>query len=129
MRWGPSSAASPSRPRSTDCGGAAWRLGWIKDAIRAIRHGAGYALIGRVADAAIDAEPVWVIATSRAQAEQIMDGGHSAAYDDAARWLARMKAASRVAGKDDEFRTYLAETIGKHHRKYKLVPLLRQLER
>jgi hypothetical protein len=40
-----------------------------------------------------------------------------------------MKAASRNAGKEAEFRDYLAETLGKHHRKYKLVPLLRELQR
>jgi hypothetical protein len=40
-----------------------------------------------------------------------------------------MKAASRASGREAEFRDYLTETINKHHRKYKLVPLLRELER
>jgi uncharacterized Zn finger protein len=102
--------------------------GWIADAIYIVRQHAGYALVGRVADAAIEAQPEWVIATGRSHAETIMDGGHSNAYDDAARWLARMKAASRAAGKDAEFQDYLTATIDKHHRKYKLVPLLRELQ-
>jgi uncharacterized Zn finger protein len=103
--------------------------GWIKDATLAVRRGASYAQIARVADAAVASEPDWVIATSRSHAEQIMDAGNASAYSDAARWLARMKAASRASGREAEFRDYLTETINKHHRKYKLVPLLRELER
>jgi uncharacterized Zn finger protein len=102
--------------------------GWIEDAIHLVLQHAGYALIARVADAAVEDQPDWVIATSRSHAETIMDGGHSNAYGDAARWLARMKAASRASGKEAEFRAYLAETIDKHHRKYKLVPLLREVQ-
>jgi uncharacterized Zn finger protein len=103
--------------------------GWIGDAIRVVSGRGGYAQVARVADAAIEADPEWVIATSRSHAETIMDGGHSNAYGDAARWLARMKAARQHAGQDAEFRAYLAETIEKHRRKYKLVPLLRELDR
>lgn len=103
--------------------------GLIDDAIQALGQYAGHSLIARVADAALATRPDWVIGASRARAEAIMDPGKSEYYSDAARWLARMKAASRNAGQDAEFRAYLAETIDKHNRKYKLVPLLRELQR
>lgn len=102
--------------------------GLIDEAI-AIADAASYAyhLVEQVADAAIESHPEWVIRASRAQAEQIMDAGKSQHYDTAARWLAKARAASAVAGRDEEWAAYLSELLDIHRRKYKLVPLLQQL--
>ena len=86
-----------------------------------------YHLVEQVADAAIGTRPEWVIRTSRAQAESIMDGGKAGHYDTAARWLKKVRDASLAAGRDDEWPPYLESLIERHRRKYKLVPLLQAL--
>jgi uncharacterized Zn finger protein len=103
--------------------------GLIEEAI-AIADAAPYAyhLVEQVADAAIESHPEWVIRASRTQAEQIMGAGKSTHYDTAARWLTKARAASAVAGRDDEWSAYLTELLEIHRRKYKLVPLLQQLK-
>jgi len=80
-----------------------------------------------VADAAIATRPDWVIAASRKQAEDIMNGGKAQYYGAAARWLARARDAYRAANREPEWRAYRAELLVQHARKYKLVPLLKAL--
>jgi uncharacterized Zn finger protein len=87
----------------------------------------GHELKGRVADAAIERQPDWVIAVSRAEADQIMDNGQARYYDSAARWLARARAAYAASGKSDEWQAYHARIVEKHGRKYKLMAYVRQL--
>jgi uncharacterized Zn finger protein len=84
-------------------------------------------LIEQVADAAVHTHPDWVIRASRKQAEGIMDQKKAEKYDIAARWLARAKEAYDSAGRQGEWQEYLAALLELHHRKYKLVPLLRAL--
>lgn len=84
-------------------------------------------LIHRVAGAAVEANPDWVIQASRKQAEAIMDAGKSTAYSEAADWLATAKRAYIVAGREGDWQDYLADLLEQHRRKYKLVPLLRAL--
>ena len=103
--------------------------GLIDDAIAVADRSYSYGLIERVAEAAISARPDWVIQTSRKQAEAIMDAGKSNYYPTAARWLTHARAAYRAAGREPEWKTYLAELLARHARKYTLVPRLRELQR
>jgi len=101
--------------------------GLIADAIVAVDAGATHTLVERVADAAIASRPDWVIAASRKQAEDIMNGGKSQYYGAAARWLARARDAYRAANREPEWRAYRADLLVQHARKYKLVPLIKAL--
>ena len=102
--------------------------GLVDDAIAALGEWAYYETVARVADAAIEQRPDWVISASKKQAEQIMDAGKAKAYHHAVEWVARVKAAYRAAGREAEWRAYLDELLEKHHRKYKLVPMLKTLK-
>ncbi len=102
--------------------------GMIDEAIATVRKGyAGYDLLRQVADAAIKARPDWVVETARKQAEDIMDGGQSKYYHHAADWLKKARDAYRAAGREAEWRFYLAGLKEKHRRKYALMPLLQAL--
>ncbi|HYU75648.1 MAG TPA: hypothetical protein VEL31_23505 [Ktedonobacteraceae bacterium] len=103
--------------------------GLIDDAIAAVEPSATHTLVERVADAAIQTHPAWVIKVSRQQAEPFMDEGKSQYYHAAASWLAKARAAYRNMGREEEWRTYLSELLERHRRKYKLVPLLEALRR
>ena len=102
--------------------------GRIEEAI-AVAEGAPYEyrLVERVADAAIQSHPDWVIRTCRQQAERIMDAAQSKYYHYAVAWLERARAASIAAGRQDEWRQYLAGLLARHGRKYTLVPQLKRL--
>ena len=88
---------------------------------------AGYDLIRRVAEAAIEARPDWVITTGRRHAEDIMDRGASQHYHHAAEWLRIARDAYQAAGRATEWTSYRAALIDEHQRKYKLRPMLEQL--
>jgi len=99
----------------------------IDDAIAALGQRGFYKTVARVAEAAIESRPDWVISASKRQAEQIMDAGKSKAYHHAVEWLARAKAAYKAAGREEDWRSYLNHLLDKHSRKYKLVPMLKDL--
>jgi uncharacterized Zn finger protein len=101
--------------------------GLIEDAIAAVEKRPGTALIGRVADAAVEPHPDWVISTCRTQAEEIMDGGRSRHYSEAIGWLRKVRAAYRAAGREGQWQRYLEGLIARHRRKYKLRPMLESL--
>ncbi len=101
--------------------------GLIQDAMAAVDRGASHALLEQVADAAVPAQPEWVIKTSRREAEAIMDRAKSEYYGSAAHWLARARDAYRVAGREAEWEAYQAQLLTIHSRKYRLVPLLKSL--
>jgi uncharacterized Zn finger protein len=88
-----------------------------------------HTLVERVADAAMQSHPTWVIKASRQQAEPFMDEGKAQYYRTAANWLAKARAAYRNMGREEEWRLYLDELLDRHRRKYKLVPLLEALRR
>jgi uncharacterized Zn finger protein len=98
--------------------------GLLDDAIAVVRDYAGYGLLERVMDAAIEKRPDWVIEASRKQAERIMDAGKANQYEYAVGWLKRARAAYRAAGREAEWRAYLAGIRERHGRKYKLMGLL-----
>jgi uncharacterized Zn finger protein len=101
----------------------------LDDAISAVEGTWDYRLLEEVAGAAIPSHPDWVIRTGREQAETIMEEARAQAYHHAADWLAKAREAYRVAGREDEWRAYLAEQIARHQRKYKLRPMLEALRR
>jgi uncharacterized Zn finger protein len=103
--------------------------GMVREAIEAVNNSpyAHYGLIERVVDAAINSHPEWVIQACKKQAEPIMTGGQAKYYDAAARWLDKARAAYLVAGRKAEWSDYLNKLLAEHGRKYKLVPLLKQL--
>lgn len=101
--------------------------GLIEDAITVVEKRPVGALIGRVADAAVESHPDWVISTCRRQAEETMDEGRSRRYTEAISWLTRVRAAYHAAGREGEWQRYLEGLIARHGRKYKLRPMLESL--
>ena len=81
----------------------------------------------RVADAAYESHPDWVIKRCRKEAEEIMDGGHSQHYDRAAQWLERVKKAYLASDRAGAWDGLITSLISKHVRKYKMKPLLEKL--
>jgi len=100
----------------------------VGDAIVAVEGYPVAALVARVADAAIETHPVWIIETCRRQAEEIMNRGRSRNYDEAVAWLAKVQEAHLAAGREEEWLAYLEELIELHQRKYKLRSMLEDLK-
>jgi len=100
----------------------------VGDAIAAVGGSTSGGLVGRVADAAIESHPDWVIESCRRQAEEIMNQGRSKDYDGAVDWLAKVRDAYLAAGREEDWLAYLAELIDHHQRKYKLRPMLEDLK-
>ncbi len=100
----------------------------VGDAIAAVEGDPFGDLVARVADAAIESHPGWVIETCRRRTEEIMNQGRSKDYDEAVDWLAKVRDAYLAAGREEEWLAYLAELIDDHQRKYKLRPMLEDLK-
>jgi uncharacterized Zn finger protein len=100
----------------------------IGDAISAVDRSPVEALVARVADAAIESYPDWVVETCRKKAEEIMDGGRSKYYEDAISWLEKAREAYLTSGREEEWLDYLDGLIERHQRKYKLRPMLEDLD-
>jgi uncharacterized Zn finger protein len=100
----------------------------VGDAIAAVEGDPFGDLVARVADAAIESHPDWVIETCRRRAEEIMNQGRSKDYVDAVDWLAKVQDAHLAAGREEEWLAYLEELIDHHQRKYKLRPMLEDLK-
>jgi uncharacterized Zn finger protein len=103
--------------------------GLIQDAIDAVEESPVEVLLEQVTNAAVESHPGWVTETCRGQAEEIMDSGMSKHYDEAVRWLTKARDAYLADGREEEWRAYLTELIGLHHRKYKLRPMLENVGR
>ncbi|GHO61705.1 hypothetical protein KSC_005970 [Ktedonobacter sp. SOSP1-52] len=103
--------------------------GLIDDAIATVEPNATHTLIERVADAALQSHPDWVIKVCRQQAEPFMDEGKAQYYHAAANWLAKAHTAYRNMDREEEWQIYLSELLDRHRRKYKLVPMLEALRR
>lgn len=101
----------------------------IDDAIAALGNYPYRETLRLVADAAIHLRPEWVIQACRQRAESMMDGSKARDYEEAAGWLVKVRQAYFAMGRQGEWRQYLNSLLGKHARKYKLVPLLQALER
>ncbi len=71
--------------------------------------------------------PNWGIQQYQRRAENIMDAGDSQHYDDAVGWLRRAREIYLSHHREAEWTAYLNGLLEKHARKYKLVPMLRNL--
>ena len=81
----------------------------------------------RVVTATRTTTPDWGIRHCRAQAEAIMAEGRSGEYDTAVTWLRDARDIYTQHGRLEEWKRYLDGLLKTHHRKYKLVPMLRQI--
>ena len=100
----------------------------IDDAIAALGSYAGHTSIAQVVDVAIKERPEWAIQASKKQAESIMDAGKAQYYDAAANWLSKAHRAYQTLNRNDEWEAYLNGLLQLHGRKYKLVPLLKEMK-
>ena len=101
--------------------------GLLEDALQMVRDSWDYYLVARVVEAATSTYPLQVIPLCKGQAATIMDAGKADRYHHAAQWVERVRDAYRVAGQEVEWREYKAGLLATHQRKYKLIPLLRDL--
>ncbi|MEW5985960.1 MAG: SWIM zinc finger family protein [Chloroflexota bacterium] len=82
----------------------------------------------RVVEATQNSHPDWGIRKCKGQAEQIMDAGKASEYATAASWLRLAHNIYKLHGRLTEWRAYQDTLLEKHHRKYKLAPLLRAIQ-
>jgi uncharacterized Zn finger protein len=103
--------------------------GMIDEAVRAIdaHPYVSHDEVEKVASAAWQSHPDWVIRQCRSQAEPIMDGARSKYYTSAIHWLQIARRAYGAAGRTEEWQAYCQGLIARHGRKYSLVPQLKQL--
>ena len=81
----------------------------------------------RVIEVTREKYPDWGIQKYQRQAEAIMDAGQSGAYDTAVSWLSHARNIYQQHQRQPEWRAYLDGLIREHGRKYKLVPMLRDI--
>ncbi|HEU4323386.1 MAG TPA: SWIM zinc finger family protein [Roseiflexaceae bacterium] len=121
-------------------GRASWQIGpsaveifleedLLDDAIAVVDAGTAPVAQLHVMDLAVERRPDWVIAAATRAAEQIIEPSRSAEYSEAVDWLRRAHAAYRAAGREAEWRSYIANLRVAHSRKYKLMDLLQRFER
>ncbi|MBD2502200.1 SWIM zinc finger family protein [Anabaena azotica] len=102
--------------------------GLIEDAISTVTELSSYnsALIHRVMEAAVSHNPDWVIANARRRAERIMDEGKAEYYDDAIKWLKKVRAAYIKSGRQADWLKYREKLIEVHARKRKLMTMFKE---
>jgi uncharacterized Zn finger protein len=81
----------------------------------------------RVIEATRETNPNWGIRKCKQKAEEIMDAGRSGAYDTAVSWLQTVRDIYQQHQRQREWEAYLDSLLETHHRKYKLVPMLRHI--
>jgi len=97
-------------------------------AIQIVDQAAWFYNIDKVIEAVKTEYPEWAFTQCCQQAEAIMDAGRAKDYDVAAAWLRRGRDILLAAGGRNAWGAYLADIMEKHHRKYKLMPMLRALQ-
>jgi len=83
--------------------------------------------IDKVIEAVKADYPKWAFRQCQQRAETIMDAGQSQNYRTAAEWLRRGRDMLLSAGEIEMWTTYLDQIMDNHQRKYKLMPMLREL--
>lgn len=81
----------------------------------------------RVIEATRKTHADWGIRKCRQKAEEIMNAGNSSMYETAVSWLGIARDIYQQEGRLGEWETYLDNLLETHHRKYKLVPMLRNI--
>jgi uncharacterized Zn finger protein len=101
--------------------------GLVQEAVAvADRHPEDYSLLRRVAQAATEVCPKWVVRVAKHQAEQIMDQGRAAYYHYAVDWLRSAREAYMQLDDETGWWDYIAAVRSKHGRKYKLMRLIEE---
>lgn len=102
----------------------------LQDAMTAVGRSpyASENLVHRVIEATKVTHPDWGITLCKQKAERIMDAGKSGSYEMAVSWLSRAKELYIQHNRQAEWTAYLDKVLETHHRKYKLVPMLRQIQ-
>jgi uncharacterized Zn finger protein len=90
------------------------------------RGGFGVDLV-RVIEAVRAEYPDWSIKQCKQQAERIMNNGDAKHYANAADWLRRARTIYAQHNRLAEWQNYLGKLLDIHARKYKLVPLLKEI--
>jgi len=96
-------------------------------AIAVVDQAVWFSNIDKVIEAVKAEYPEWAFRQCQKRAEAIMDAGQAKNYHVAAEWLRRGRDILLSAGENDMWDTYLARVREKHQRKYKLMPMLREL--
>jgi len=99
----------------------------FKQAIAVVDQATWFSDIDKVIEAVRVDYPEWAFRQCRKRAEAIMDSGQAKNYRVAAEWLRRGRDILLSAGENDMWDAYLAQVMDKHQRKYKLMPMLREL--
>ena len=81
----------------------------------------------RVIEVTRETHPNWGIQKCKRMAEEIIDAGRSGAYDTAVSWLRTARDIYKQHQRQHEWETYLDSLLETHRRKYKLVPMLRDI--
>lgn len=81
----------------------------------------------RVVEAARASTPDWGIRKYQERAEEIMDAGRSGSYETAVSWLRYARDIYQQHNRLPEWQRYLDGILEIHQRKYKLVPMLRNI--
>jgi uncharacterized Zn finger protein len=81
----------------------------------------------RVIEATRETQPDWGIRQCTKHAEAIMDGGRSREYDSAVSWLRIVRDIYIQHERQKEWEAYLDSLLDTHFRKYKLIPMLRNI--
>lgn len=104
--------------------------GMLTEAMKKIDAG-GYIYFGhdltKVIAATREKYPDWGIQKYRRLAEVIMDGAKAKDYDTAVTYLRQARDIYLQHNRQAEWRAYLDDLLATHQRKYKLVPMLREI--
>ncbi|WP_337906904.1 hypothetical protein [Iningainema tapete] len=103
----------------------------IDDAIKVVKTDGYYRseLVHRVMEAAIPHRPDWVIDNAQKRAEEIMNQGKADRYNEAVRWLQKVKAAHFQLRQQAEWTAYRSKLEADHGRKRKLMELFKELNK
>ncbi|KMO40920.1 SWIM zinc finger family protein [Methylobacterium aquaticum] len=105
--------------------------GLVGDAMRAAEQSRedylNPAVLHRLAEAALERDPVWVAHFAESQAEPFLKGGSSRQYEKAAAWLAHARTAYLAQGRQREWATRIEALIVENKRRHSLRPLLESL--
>jgi uncharacterized Zn finger protein len=99
----------------------------VRDAIEAVSNDS-YAesyLIWRVMDAAASVDPNWVIERARPPAEKILNEKKADRYEEAIKWLKKVRNAFYMSGRREERQVYRESLIKEHSRKSKFMGLFK----
>jgi uncharacterized Zn finger protein len=102
----------------------------LAEAMAALDEKQAFVLEGelrRVVEATRASTPDWGIRKYQERAEEIMDAGRSGSYDTAVSWLRQARDIYQQHNRLPDWQRYLDGILATHQRKYKLVPMLRNI--